>query len=183
MIDEDGAARTVGLVHAGECIPDYALPGSSSRYVASGAPLFDVVAGSFVFDLDGIFMRFTGTEVSGTDPPAFEDPLSIAWNVPVTDLDVFVNLEYSRDDADLPGTTVQLIPPSGAPVVTLFSNAPPQSRELRTLFDDENANTPSTSRPPFVFGLQPAQPLSALDGLMPGGTWRLRVNPGPGQAR
>jgi hypothetical protein len=182
MVDEDGVSRPVSLLHAGECLSDYPLAGSASRYVASGAPMFDI-GGPFQGDLDGIFVRHTGVEVSGTDLPSFEEPLDISLDVPVTDLEVFVNLEFSRDDADQPGTTVQLIPPGGSPVVTLFSNSPPQCREMRTFFDDENANIPATTLPPFTTGLHPVQPLSVLDGVMSAGTWRLRVNPGPGQTR
>ncbi len=183
VVDEDGVPRDFLPVHFTEC-EDAPVYHGDSYFGASGAPLFSPFSGEdYSRQLDGIYMKYTGVEVSGTNPAAFEETLSIPQNVPITDLDVFVNLEFHRDDSDFIGLFVQLLPPFGGPNFTLFNAAPAQSRNLQTMFDDASPWTIAGSRSPFNLGVRPVDPLSLLNGQMSGGTWRLRVTPGAGQVR
>ncbi len=185
IADEFGFMRDLEVESFTECSSGSFLYHRDSYVGASGAPLFPDAPyePSFADHLPEMLMKYTGVEVSGTNPAAFEDTLSIPQNVSITDLDVFVNLEFQRDDSDFIQLSVQLLPPFGGPNFTLFNAAPAQSRNLQTMFDDASPYTIAGSRSPFPNGVQPVDPLSLLNGQMSGGAWRLRVTPGSGQVR
>jgi hypothetical protein len=183
LIDETGVARTLRNIHCEPTLPSGNTYGSDAHWIQSGVPLYDQPSPSYVGDLDGIFLKYTGKEVEGLNPPVFYDTLVIPMDVPITDVNVFVNLEFARVDGGEQNLLVRVMPPGSAPDRNLFSAGPDPGRDLQTYFDDESPHTIDSTVPPFLDAVQPRDLLSGLDGYMSGGTWVLLVSPGSGTSR
>jgi subtilisin-like proprotein convertase family protein len=160
--------------------------GGSARLVRSGAPLAspygaagaEAVERSQVMDymLHGFRTRIWGGMAAGMLPPGTNslggagEAIEVAETTPITDVDVFMSLPTTS----LAGTGVYLNHPDGT-LVTLLDPAASSGRGLHTVFDDESGISLALGIPPYVDGVQPSTPLSALDGKPSNGTWKVLV--------
>jgi subtilisin-like proprotein convertase family protein len=90
----------------------------------------------------------------------------------IIDVNLTLNITHTRDSdlqiylTDPFGTQILLIPSSNATGQN-FSN---------TVFDDEASTEITSASAPYSGTFRPVQPLSAMDGQSPNGTWTLTVN-------
>jgi hypothetical protein len=175
--DEDGVLRPLVNGHCEPSLPSGTTLGGTAHWVQSGAPLYGDPAPSYRGDLQGFYLAYTGKEVSGSGPLEILDSLYVPVSAAISDVDVFVNLEFSSSTGSELGLAVQLLPPAGGATIDLFSSGPAFGRDLQTRFDDESPNAIEDLLPPFLEGVRPREALAGLDGRGTAGLWRLRVTP------
>jgi len=89
----------------------------------------------------------------------------------ITDVDVTVNINHTWiSDLD-----VVLIAPSGRRIMLAESVGGSGDNFTGTIFDDQAGTAITAGTPPFTGRFRPAQPLSALLGEDPNGTWSLEI--------
>ena len=92
-------------------------------------------------------------------------------SAPISDLDVTVNLDHTyTGDLDL-----TLVAPDGTRVLLSDQHGGSGENYAGTIFDDEANRAIEDGDAPFTGRFRPDEPLSAFDGLVANGTWRLEV--------
>ena len=89
----------------------------------------------------------------------------------ISDLNVTLNVTHSYDDDLL----ITLISPSGQRVALVTRRGGGENDFNNTTLDDEAATSIAAGTAPFSGSFRPEQPLAALDGTNPNGTWKLEI--------
>jgi len=105
------------------------------------------------------------------DPAGVESTIAVADDEEILDVNVTVNITHTYD-GDL---VVSLIGPDDTTVVLSNRRGSSGDDFTGTVFDDEAATAIADGSAPFTGSYVPDQPLSAFDGKIAAGTWRLRV--------
>jgi subtilisin-like proprotein convertase family protein len=145
----------------------------------------DLAANPVADDNAGAYYTFeTGKNVNPTyptlDPPVpipDSDPVGatstivVADDEPIQDVNVIVNITHTYD-GDL---EVSLIGPDDTTVILSNRRGSSGNDFIDTVFDDEASEAIANGSAPFTGSFQPDEPLSAFDGKLAAGTWKLRV--------
>jgi subtilisin-like proprotein convertase family protein len=109
--------------------------------------------------------------IPDSDPAGAISTVVVADNEVIQDVNVIVNITHTYD-GDL---EVALIAPDDTKVILSNRRGSSGNDFIETVFDDEAAEAISAGTAPFTGSFQPDEPLSAFDGRMAAGTWKLRV--------
>lgn len=152
--------------------------GTNSRLVKSGAPMGAVgwatsseFVGRYHYSVDGGLHLPDGDVAS-----MIVSQIDVPEDVMISDVDVFV----SAPTTALYDVIIDLESPSATNVALTNIFSATGGRDIHTVFDDSSPNTFGTSFPPFIHGVQPAEPLSNFNGESTLGTWELTLTAGGG---
>ncbi|CAN5891901.1 hypothetical protein BH23PLA1_BH23PLA1_20250 [soil metagenome] len=155
---EDAPNNVIGGAEAGEDrdpgVPQEMVFTQSAMDLPQRIPLF----GSGGSDSPG-----TDTTVSTINVPVL--------NAPITDVNVNLSLTHTFV-GDL---IITLVSPNGRRVVLSRNNGGGGDNYTNTTFDDQATRSITGGVAPFTGSFRPEQPLSAFNGEIANGTWRLEV--------
>ncbi len=191
---------STGVVHYGTSAPP-ALTASAPALVTSHAvPLgslvqcstylysvgsADAAGNASLDDRGGAYYTFATGEADGEAYGSTDGPVPIPDNNPagaastinvpdvrtVTDVNVTVNITHSYD-SDL---TLFLITPTGTSIKLAANRGGTGDNFRNTVFDDEATAPIASGTAPFTGSFIPETPLSAADGVLSSGAWRLKA--------
>lgn len=128
--------------------------------------------------IDGPFTFASSHHFENYSPTTIIDNTTVTSNIEVpaqfgrvTDVNITLDIDH-RYIGDL---VAVLVSPTGTEI-ELFSRVGNNGRQFSsTLFDDESFNPVINGVSPFSGDYRPEQPLSAIDGENPAGTWGLKI--------
>jgi len=113
----------------------------------------------------------TDTPVPISDYATATSTISVPDDKAIVDVNVLLDITHTYD-GDI---EISLVGPSANRVLLCSHRGSGGDNFIDTVFDDEATTPIGSGSPPFTGSFRPEQPLSALDGLIAQGNWRLEV--------
>lgn len=123
------------------------------------------------------FNQTNSTVLPITDNQTTSSAINVSGlTAPPTDVNVTVNLTHTY----LGDLTIDLVAPDGNRVQLFNRRGGGSDNLVNTVFDDQATLDVSTGTAPFTGSFRPEQALSALNSVIPNGTWTLEVRDNAG---